>query len=123
MQQAYARIDSRSLVFVPEFFREATALWHAERDSSMGSTIPAAERISNPITTLAAAELMSLGCQCNGEDAVGYEFLNAGRRMAQELGLMDVPPGSDRLPNLANKSEQWISASSHVAWGAYNWSS
>jgi len=120
-QQAYTRSDVRSSSFVPEFLDEARTLWLAEQNPDLAGTLAAAERITDPITTIAAAELMALGCQVNGQNDLGYDFLNAGRQMAERIGLINTPPTSPKLRYIASKSPEWISAASHVAWGTYNW--
>ncbi|OAQ87559.1 nitrate assimilation regulatory protein nirA [Purpureocillium lilacinum] len=119
--QAYTRSDVRSSSFVPEFLDEARTLWLAEQNPDLAGTLAAAERITDPITTIAAAELMALGCQVNGQNDLGYDFLNAGRQMAERIGLINTPPTSPKLRYIASKSPEWISAASHVAWGTYNW--
>ncbi|UNI16929.1 hypothetical protein JDV02_003311 [Purpureocillium takamizusanense] len=119
--QAYTRSDIRSSSFVPGFLDEARTLWRAEQSPDLVGTLAAAERITDPITTIAAAELMALGCQVNGQNELGYEFLNTGRRMAEQIGLINTPPTSPKLQYMNDKPPQWISAASHVAWGTYNW--
>ncbi|OAQ65032.1 nitrate assimilation regulatory protein nirA [Pochonia chlamydosporia 170] len=121
--QAYARIDRRSLGFVPEFRREASTLWRAERNSRFTSTSVATKDFPDAIMVLAAAELMCLGCELDGQDEMGREFLEAGRKLATELGLIDAAVGSSQLQKVHEMTPEWKKMAAHVAWGTYNWTS
>lgn len=81
----------------------------------------AAERNADSITTVAAATILSLAAQTNSQDEFGMEVLMAGRQMAERLGLMNLPRDSARSPYFNEMSPQWVRATSHVAWGTYNY--
>ncbi|KAI1841232.1 hypothetical protein JX266_012544 [Neoarthrinium moseri] len=106
--QPYTAIDRRASTLRTSFFHEAKALWLGERGT-------------DSVTTAAALQVFSIGCHFIGEDILAKETLQAGRHMAERMGLIRVPPTSAIAESLAHMSPEWVKAASHVAWGIYNW--
>ncbi|PWI64680.1 hypothetical protein PCL_08689 [Purpureocillium lilacinum] len=89
------------------FFKEAHSLWHREQ-------------AIDSLPTIAAAQLLSLGSIYNGYDG-GFPYLTIGTQMAQRMGLFGLPQNMS-TPTVHGKApEHWTRASSHTAWGTFNW--
>ena len=109
--------SSRSQIarsFKPECFRAANELWTEVREV-------------DDATTAVAAQLLSLACACEGEDALAQDLSDAGYEMCKRLGLFSPPAaqsaqGASLAPVVVGDhsalSRRWRA---HIAWGIYNW--
>lgn len=72
------------------------------------------------LTTTAAAQLLSLACACEGEDAIAQDLKVTGYGMAQRLGLFNTSAVNDPMASgeFSAPLQRWRA---HVAWGVYNW--
>ena len=102
LQQAYTAKQQESSPLHRAFFDEAERLWQSEKDT---------DTINNAI----AAQFLSFGRSCNGNDQLGEQYLRRGYQMAERLGLFDHRNGSDTLDN------EQIKSASCAAWSIYNW--
>ena len=100
--------SSRSHVarsFKSECFRAANELWTEVRDV-------------DGVTTAVAAQLLSLACACEGEDALAQDLSDAGYEMCKRLGLFSAPAAQSAVGGHSALSRRWRA---HIAWGIYNW--
>lgn len=106
--------SSRSQIarsFKSECFRAANELWTEVRDV-------------DDVKTAVAAQLLSLACACEGEDALAQHLSDAGYKMCKRLGLLS-PPAAQSASSIpvavgdhSALSRRWRA---HIAWGIYNW--
>ena len=70
-------------------------------------------------TTAVAAQLLSLACACEGEDAIAQDLSDAGYEMCKRLGLFSAP----EAPVVAAGGHSALSRRwrAHIAWGVYSW--
>ena len=108
IQHAYNAFEPQAPSLSEAFFREADELWQLEKSS-------------DSLPTLAAAQLLNITSIYNGRDG-GSPYLDLGVQMAQRMGLFGLPD-LDGIPlRTEQKGEEcWAEASSHTAWGVYNW--
>lgn len=106
--------SSRSQIarsFKSECFRAANELWTEVRDV-------------DDATTAVAAQLLSLACACEGEDALAQDLSNAGYEMCKRLGLLSPSAAQSAsstpvtVGDHSALSRRWRA---HIAWGIYNW--
>ena len=109
--------SSRSQIahsFKSECFRAANELWTEVRDV-------------DDATTAVAAQLLSLACACEGEDALAQHLSDAGYEMCKRLGLFSplaarsaqsASLAPDAVGDHSALSRRWRA---HIAWGVYNW--
>jgi hypothetical protein len=106
--------SSRSHVarsFKSKCFSAANDLWKEARDV-------------DDATTAVAAQLLSLACACEGEDALAQDLSDAGYEMCKRLGLFSAPAAESAslrpVPagGHSARSRRWRA---HIAWGVYNW--
>lgn len=117
MQCVYDRLmfvqlscSSRSQVarsWKSQCFRAANNLWSEVRDM-------------DDATTAVAAQLLSLACACEGEDALAQDLSDAGYEMCKRLGLFSAPAAQSAslVGGHSARSRRWRA---HIAWGVYNW--
>lgn len=69
-------------------------------------------------TTVAACQLFSLACACEGEDVYAQKLKADGYEMGKRLGFYE--PSSNRSIGIHDPSDlyRW---KAHIAWGVYNW--
>ena len=89
------------------FCREAELLWRGET-------------ASDSLNTVAALMLFYGATVSLGKDALCLEVLEAGRRMAERLGLFGVPAESAIDMSVSERSSEWVKAGSTTAWGVYS---
>ena len=68
--------------------------------------------------TVAATQLFSLACACEGNDGLAQELKMEGYDMGIRLGLFEVYRESPTASPEARNLQRW---KAHVAWGVYNW--
>jgi hypothetical protein len=107
-QQCYTVLDVNVGAISYAFFTEAESEWQKVKDSD---TLP---------SVAALCYLFSV-CTCNGEADAAAEYMKASCQMGQRLNLFNVVK-PERGFDEEVMSQQWRSAASYTAWGAYNWS-
>lgn len=70
---------------------------------------------------VAASQLLSLGCACNGSDRLAQYFKWEGAALAQRLGLFNILPNGDRSSVYKQWPRDQLVSTSQIAWGAFNW--
>jgi hypothetical protein len=81
------------------------------------------EANNDSIVSVAGLILFSGAVMWDTNEELGLEVAGTARRMSERLGLYGVrsfPPSSKALA-LCNQSPEWARATSHTAWGSYNW--
>lgn len=73
------------------------------------------------ILTVAASQLLCLGCACNGSDRLATYFKWEGVRMGERLALFSVQEPTMTVPAYEHWRPDVLIATSHVAWGVFNW--
>lgn len=72
-------------------------------------------------TTAVAAQLLSLACACEGEDALAHDLSDAGYEMCKRLGLFSAPAAQSAPVAVGGHSARSRRWRAHIAWGVYNW--
>jgi hypothetical protein len=88
-----------------KFFRVATDLWREVQ-------------YIDDTTTIAATQILSLACACEGDDTLAQELSSAGYEMSKRLGLFGAQDNHVTVESESVESRRWRA---HVAWGEYNW--
>ena len=89
------------------FFDQADALLHQGSPADL-------------LTTVSATHLLSLSSIYNGIDA-GLPYFNMGVEMALRMALLGL--SDDRIPynGRGKQPDHLARATSHTAWGTFNW--
>jgi hypothetical protein len=106
LQQIYSAIDDEAESLVDSFGDEASWLW--EEDGALMS-----------ITSLLAAQYMSLGYQFRGKDHAVLQYLAEVVRIGT-MGLFGVERETAQQ-RLGHLSAEQIKIASYAAWGIFNW--
>ena len=106
IQQTYCYFNTEIVSIGDAFFNEANNLWQLEHSS-------------DSLPTIAAAQLLSLRSIYNG-NGNGRSYLKVGIGMAQRMGLFGLAE-VDAATKSKENPDSWDRASSHTAWGAFNW--
>jgi hypothetical protein len=107
LQQIYSAIDDEAESLVDSFGDEASRLW--EEDSA-----------SMSITSLLAAQYMSLGYQFRGKDHAVLQYLAEAVRIGTAMGLFGVERETAQQ-RLGHLSAEQTKIASYAAWGIFNW--
>lgn len=98
-------IDHVAASFKPAFFREAFRIWYEVCGD-------------DNILTVAASQLLSLACACEGDDVSAQSLNDAGYQMGERLGLLGGTRGPERT---SQGSLAHLRSRAQVAWGLFNW--
>lgn len=105
--QIYSAIDDEAESLVDSFGDEASRLW--EEDGA-----------SMSITSLLAAQYMSLGYQFRGKDHAVLQYLAEAVRIGTAMGLFGVERETAQQ-RLGHLSAEQTKIASYAAWGIFNW--
>lgn len=86
----------------PGFYQASQDLWLEVRDV-------------DDVRTVAASQIFSLACACEGNDGLAQDLKKDGYEMGVRLGLVVPPKAASPEPF---DVQRW---KAHVAWGVYNW--
>jgi hypothetical protein len=72
------------------------------------------------LTTIAASHLLSITTIYDGFDG-GLPYLTAAVDMAKRMDLLGSSGSRAAWEGQGKKPDHWMRASSHIAWGTFNW--
>ncbi|KAF4996042.1 hypothetical protein FGRMN_4742 [Fusarium graminum] len=105
--QMYTSIDSSAKEFTQQFCEEAEKRWSLEKST-------------DSLLTLAATQLLGFSYMGNGKDHYVLTYVSEVNSMGTRMGLFGVET-SVAISKAKQVSPELQSATSHTAWGTFNW--
>ncbi|KAI2469298.1 hypothetical protein F4781DRAFT_422071 [Annulohypoxylon bovei var. microspora] len=106
--QSYSSLKPEAKALLLAFEAEAERLWQIEK-------------LSNTLTAVAAAQLLTSTSACRGRDDFANQCLSEGIEMGKRMGLFGVTSEMVSASNWMDHHQNWIRAACHTSWGIFSW--
>ncbi|KAI0480156.1 hypothetical protein GGR56DRAFT_663953 [Xylariaceae sp. FL0804] len=104
--QSYSNLQPEIGILAASFEREAETLW-------------AKERLTNTLTAVAGAQLLSNSTASRGRKDISVQCSEESIRMGQRMGLFGVQTKEDSALTWLDHHEDWLRMACHTSWGTF----